>query len=186
MRSLMLLCALFSCFYVTGCSKDDSGGKDQAAAPAVKEQTEPASQAVQQATEKVGKMAAQAKEKVAAATETAKEKVSAGMDQVEAKAGEMKTEAQALLTGVQDKMSAAAGQAIYTQYCSSCHDSGVLGAPKTGDKAAWGALVKDVGVDKLVQNAINGIGNMPPRGGHSQLTDSEMKSAVEYMVEQSK
>ncbi len=186
MRSLMLLCALFSCFYVTGCSKDDSSGKEQAAAPAVKEQTEQASQAVQQATEKVGEMAAQAKEKVATATETAKEKVAAGMDQVEAKAGQMKTEAQALLTGVQDKMSAATGQAIYTQNCSGCHSSGVMGAPKTGDTAAWSALVKDGGVDKLVQNAINGIGKMPPRGGHSQLTDSEMKSAVEYMVEQSK
>ena len=36
------------------------------------------------------------------------------------------------------------------------------------------------------QNAIKGVGKMPPKGGNMQLSDDEVKAAVEYMVEKSK
>ena len=29
------------------------------------------------------------------------------------------------------------GEEMYRQTCASCHDSGVLGAPKIGDRKAW-------------------------------------------------
>ena len=29
------------------------------------------------------------------------------------------------------------GEAIYNSVCTACHATGVAGAPKTGDKAAW-------------------------------------------------
>lgn len=77
------------------------------------------------------------------------------------------------------------GQSVYTKNCISCHASGVMGAPKVGDKAAWSGLIAE-GVDKLTHNAINGKGRMPPKGGNMKLTDEEVKAAVAYMMETSK
>jgi cytochrome c5 len=53
----------------------------------------------------------------------------------------------------------------------------------TGDMAAWAARIAQ-GRDKLVSNAIVGIGVMPPKGGQSQLSDEEVASAVDYMIQQ--
>lgn len=77
------------------------------------------------------------------------------------------------------------GEEIYRQSCSSCHDTGVAGAPKTGDAEAWNSRIAK-GEDMLVQNAINGIGSMPPKGGNSSLSDDQVRAAVNYMVEQSR
>ena len=81
------------------------------------------------------------------------------------------------------------GQGVYMNFCSSCHDAGIAGAPKTGDKAAWEARIAK-GMDVLTKNAINGYqgdsGYMPPKGGNSSLTDDEVKAAVDYMVEESR
>ena len=77
------------------------------------------------------------------------------------------------------------GQTIYTKSCAACHDSGVMGAPKIGDKQAWAPLAAE-GVDTLSQNAIKGEGKMPPKGGNMKLSDAEVKAAVGYMVEKSK
>ncbi|MBN1958355.1 MAG: cytochrome c5 family protein [Desulfuromonadales bacterium] len=63
----------------------------------------------------------------------------------------------------------------YKKSCSSCHDHGVMGAPKPGDQR----FSKDI--DSLVKNAIKGIGNMPARGHASFLSDDEVRSIVEYM-----
>jgi cytochrome c5 len=77
------------------------------------------------------------------------------------------------------------GKSVYTKSCSACHDSGVMGAPKVGDKAAWAPLAAE-GVDVLTHNAIHGEGKMPPKGGNMQLSDDEVKAAVTYMVDKSK
>jgi len=77
------------------------------------------------------------------------------------------------------------GQSVYTKNCAACHNSGVMGAPKVGDKDAWTPLIAK-GVDVLANNAIEGQGKMPPKGGNMQLSDDEVKAAVEYMVEQGK
>lgn len=77
------------------------------------------------------------------------------------------------------------GQSVYSKSCSVCHASGVMSAPKVGDKAAWAGLIA-VGADSLTQNAIKGKGNMPAKGGNMQLTDAEVKAAVAYMMELSK
>jgi len=78
-----------------------------------------------------------------------------------------------------------AGQSVYAKSCAACHDSGVMGAPKVGDKDVWAPLIAE-GVDVLDQNAIKGVGKMPPKGGNMQLSDDEVKAAVGYMVEKSK
>lgn len=80
------------------------------------------------------------------------------------------------------------GQDVYRNACSSCHDSGIAGAPVTGDKDAWKGRIQQ-GLPTLSEHAIKGyhgaMGYMPPKGGNSALTDEEVSAAVEYMVQQS-
>ena len=73
-----------------------------------------------------------------------------------------------------------AGEQVVRAQCSKCHQTGVGGAPKIGDRAAWVPRLKQ-GIDPLVRSAINGHGGMPPRGGLASLTDSEIRSAIVYM-----
>ncbi len=77
------------------------------------------------------------------------------------------------------------GKAVFGKVCAMCHAAGVAGAPKPGDKADWGPRIAQ-GNDVLYKHAIEGYtgakGMMPPRGGGASLTDDEMKSAVDYMV----
>ncbi len=72
------------------------------------------------------------------------------------------------------------GAEIVRTQCSKCHQTGVGGAPKIGDRAAWIPRVKQ-GLDGVIRSAITGHGAMPPRGGMANLTDSEIRSAVIYM-----
>jgi cytochrome c5 len=81
-------------------------------------------------------------------------------------------------------VAAGAGEAVYKQACTVCHAAGIAGAPKSGDKAAWGARVGS-GVDALTASVLKGKGAMPPRGG-SAASDAEIKAAVEYMLAQLK
>lgn len=75
------------------------------------------------------------------------------------------------------------GKQIVEMQCMKCHQAGVGGAPKIGDRAAW---IKrgSPGMDSLVRSAINGHGGMPARGGMADLTDSEIRGAVVYMFNQ--
>ena len=74
----------------------------------------------------------------------------------------------------------AAVPALYTQICQTCHASGVAGAPKVGDKAAWAPRLAQ-GVDGLTASAIKGKNAMPPKGG-STASDADIKAVVAYMV----
>lgn len=73
------------------------------------------------------------------------------------------------------------GEEIYNAVCVACHTSGALGAPKLNSKGDWGARIAQ-GYETLVNNAINGIRAMPPRGGNPDLSDLEMARAVAYMA----
>ncbi|MEN8218040.1 MAG: c-type cytochrome [Pseudomonadota bacterium] len=70
---------------------------------------------------------------------------------------------------------------IYDAVCMACHTTGVLEAPKYGDKAAWADRIAK-GEATLIQNAINGFNTMPPRGGNNTLSDEEVKQTVQYML----
>jgi cytochrome c5 len=72
------------------------------------------------------------------------------------------------------------GEAAFTKVCSACHTSGVNGAPKIGDHAAWGPRIAQ-GKEMLYKDAINGKGNMPPKGG-TTWPDATIKMTVDYMV----
>ena len=76
------------------------------------------------------------------------------------------------------------GEDIVKQICGACHLSGAAGAPKIGDKAAWGRIGKS-GLAGMLKNASQGKGAMPPRGGASDLSDFELARAIVTMANQS-
>jgi cytochrome c5 len=63
--------------------------------------------------------------------------------------------------------------------------SGAAGAPITGKVDQWSVRIAK-GNDTLYNNAINGIGVMPAKGGLMSLSDDDVKLAVDYMIDQSK
>lgn len=77
--------------------------------------------------------------------------------------------------------SAVAGKAVYDRVCIACHQAGVAGAPKFGDKAAWAPRIA-TGMDALYASVLKGKGAMPPKGGQMAAPDTEIKAGVDYMV----
>jgi cytochrome c5 len=80
-----------------------------------------------------------------------------------------------------------AGDAVYGQVCKTCHEAGLAGAPKLGDKGAWGPRIAQ-GQSAAVQHAVAGFqgktGLMPPKGGNADLSDTEVARAVVFMANQ--
>lgn len=78
------------------------------------------------------------------------------------------------------------GEELFQQVCSACHGQGIAGAPKAGDKAAWGPRIAQ-GKATLYQHALGGFqgkaGVMPAKGGRVDLPDDLVKQAVDYMVQ---
>lgn len=77
------------------------------------------------------------------------------------------------------------GKVIYEGVCHTCHAAGLLGAPKFGDKGAWGPRIAK-GTATLHQHALQGFNAMPAKGGNADLLDVEVTNAVDYMVSQAK
>jgi cytochrome c5 len=75
------------------------------------------------------------------------------------------------------------GEQIVQAQCVKCHAAGVDGAPRIGDRSAWIPRLKQ-GLDALVRSATRGHGGMPARGGMADLTDTELRSAIVYMIDQ--
>ncbi|MBL8458412.1 cytochrome c5 family protein [Zoogloea sp.] len=77
------------------------------------------------------------------------------------------------------------GADIFKKTCAMCHQTGVAGAPKLGDKADWGPRIAQ-GNDTLYKHAIEGFngakGAMPAKGGNPALSDDDMKAVVDFMV----
>jgi len=77
------------------------------------------------------------------------------------------------------------GEETYRAVCAACHDAGVAGAPKFGDKAAWAPRIAQ-GMDTLHKHAIEGLqgkaGYMPAKGGRADLTDELVMEAVDHMI----
>ena len=71
----------------------------------------------------------------------------------------------------------------YMKNCAVCHLPGIAGAPKVGDKAAWTQRLRK-GMNLVYRNALEGMANtaMMAKGGHTDLSDAEVKAIVDYMV----
>jgi len=72
------------------------------------------------------------------------------------------------------------GQQVVEEQCIKCHGTGEKGAPRIGDRAAWTPRLKQ-GMDALALKAIRGHDGMPARGNRADLTDGEIKAAINYM-----
>lgn len=75
------------------------------------------------------------------------------------------------------------GEQIYQTRCSACHATGVAGAPKLGDKAAWAPRIA-TGQDALLASVTNGKGAMPPKGTCMECSEEDLKAAIVYMTSQ--
>jgi cytochrome c5 len=72
------------------------------------------------------------------------------------------------------------GEEVVNLVCAKCHATGEHGAPKIGDSAAWTPRVAK-GLGTVTQAALKGHGGMPARAGMADLSDVEIKRAIEYM-----
>ena len=103
-----------------------------------------------------------------------------------ATAGESKPEPTATGESEPEPATAAiSGEDIYNSSCVVCHGIGIAGAPKVGDAEAWAPRIEQ-GLPTMYNHAINGYqgktGMMPPKGGAMNLSDDEIKAAVDYMA----
>lgn len=77
------------------------------------------------------------------------------------------------------------GTEVFEAVCKTCHGTGLAGAPKAGDKSAWGPRIAE-GKATLYQHALNGYsgktGVMPAKGGRTDLPDDLIQQGVDYMV----
>jgi len=73
------------------------------------------------------------------------------------------------------------GKKIFESTCVVCHGTGIAGAPKAGDKAAWAPRL-ETGMNALYTSALKGKNAMPAKGGNNALSDADVKAAVDYLT----
>ena len=74
-----------------------------------------------------------------------------------------------------------AGKQAYEEICAGCHEEGLDGAPRTGDRDDWEGrswLWEAV----LFEHARCGYEDMPAKGGCTTLDDVAVTKAAEYMM----
>ena len=76
-----------------------------------------------------------------------------------------------------------AAEEIYQTYCTACHTTGLLNAPKPGSDA-WQPIMAS-GMDAVLASAKKGKNAMPAMGNCADCTDEELTNTIKYMVEQS-
>jgi cytochrome c5 len=79
------------------------------------------------------------------------------------------------------------GPSLYAAVCKTCHETGLAGAPKAGDRGAWGPRIAQ-GKNTLYDHALKGFqgkaGVMPSKGGRADLSDDLIKQGVDYLISQ--
>lgn len=77
---------------------------------------------------------------------------------------------------------AADGRKVYESVCAGCHNTGLIGSPKLGAAADWGPRLQK-GAAAVYASALKGTPRgMPPKGGKPELSDADVRAAVDYMV----
>jgi cytochrome c5 len=94
----------------------------------------------------------------------------------------------AVLAGIATALAAAAalgatGEEIYKAKCGLCHDSGAAAAPRINDPAPWVSRLAQ-GKEPVYQTALKGKPDtaMLPKGGFPELSDADVRAAVDYML----
>lgn len=86
-----------------------------------------------------------------------------------------------LASGIAGAQNLKTGESVFREICSTCHVTGVGGAPKFGDSADWQPLIS-MGQVALTAEAWPGVRRMPPKGGRENLRLEEFARAVAYMA----
>lgn len=73
------------------------------------------------------------------------------------------------------------GEAVYQGICVACHADGRDGAPRFGDRKAWGPLIRE-GQAVLTAHAWVGVRKMPAKGGRDDLLLEEFARGAAYMA----
>jgi cytochrome c5 len=80
-----------------------------------------------------------------------------------------------------------AGQTLYESVCRACHgpENVMVSAPKAGDTADWGQRLSrgSRGLETLADNAVNGFGAMPAKGGRSELSRDQILLVIKFMMQ---
>ena len=78
------------------------------------------------------------------------------------------------------------GKATYEATCAACHGTGLAGAPRLGVPEDWAPRIAR-GAEVLHASALKGTDKgMPAKGGNADLSEVELKAAVDYMIAQAK
>ncbi len=83
----------------------------------------------------------------------------------------------AMFAGVAQMSAAADGKEVYDKKCGGCHNKGMMGSPKLGDKDKWAALGK-AGAAAMEESVAKGKGKMSKQ----DLPADDIKAAVAYMI----
>jgi cytochrome c5 len=85
--------------------------------------------------------------------------------------------------GVSGVAQAASGEEVYKAKCSTCHDSGAGQAPRVTVRVDWTER-EARGRNAMVESALKGIPAtaMGAKGGFAELSDAEVREAVDYML----
>jgi cytochrome c5 len=81
-----------------------------------------------------------------------------------------------------------ATRSLYQHNCFTCHGTGLPGVPQKGDSTEWQRRALQ-GKAVLYQHALEGfIGDsdmlMPPMGGNAELSETQVRQLVDYMLEE--
>lgn len=72
------------------------------------------------------------------------------------------------------------GEALYNKQCMACHATGLLNAPKYGDKEAWAPRIAK-GKETLYTHAAKGFNQMNAQV-NAEVNEEQVHAAVDYMV----
>ncbi|MCX7116274.1 MAG: c-type cytochrome [Gammaproteobacteria bacterium] len=87
------------------------------------------------------------------------------------------------VTEAQPVVAERSGEAIFGQYCSICHESGIAGAPKFRNAEEWKPRIEKAGGIKGLLPIVNqGLNAMPPKGTCQDCSQEELSRAIEYMM----
>ena len=73
------------------------------------------------------------------------------------------------------------GEQVFNALCTTCHTAGLLNAPKLDDKAAWEPRAAK-GLQALLASSVNGLNQMPAKGGDPSLSEQELSDTISYML----
>ena len=81
------------------------------------------------------------------------------------------------------KYNLALGKYVFWENCVKCHGTSKEDTPQLGSITDWERRIL-MPVETLIQHAVNGHRNMPPKGGLEELTNRHVSAAVAYIVDQ--